>query len=179
MGCSIHAFMEGKKDGKYFYCDSKGLNKVANYSWFGILAGVRTTGIQLFEVKGIPDDVSAHVRDMFDNLGVDAHTGSFVTLEELKTLSVKGRSIPVAGVMDKEQHANLQASVSEGKPDWKLLYPHASFENEVTDKKVAFKFDVPLKNFIEKPLKNWIRELTKVEKNEDLTDARVVFYFDN
>lgn len=93
MGCDIHAYAEAKMFGRWIPMgkivkDHRGQIMVGyvyegrNYSLFGKLAGVRGGDI-LIEPRGIPEDVSDHVREVYGEWGCDAHTASHYYLDEL------------------------------------------------------------------------------------------------
>ena len=56
-----------------------------NYRLFGVLAGVRDTSVrQLYRTRGFPKDASEPVTKDFIRWNGDAHTPSFLFLEEFK-----------------------------------------------------------------------------------------------
>jgi hypothetical protein len=106
MGCDIHTYIEKKKDGKWIPAqgfmqtgdDDDELPDVPiydtfferNYALFGLLAGVRNSNIVWFKPKGFPKDASKEVKAQFDYWGVDAHTPSYLTKEELDRVDWDG-----------------------------------------------------------------------------------------
>ena len=60
-----------------------------NYILFSVLAGVRShyTIEQKFEVKGFPKDASPNIRQLYEKWGSDAHSASYLTLTDLKSIS--------------------------------------------------------------------------------------------
>jgi hypothetical protein len=56
-----------------------------NYSLFGALAGVRDDSMELIADmdRGLPDDVSDELCDMFDEWGMDAHSANYLYLDEI------------------------------------------------------------------------------------------------
>jgi hypothetical protein len=56
-----------------------------NYSLFGALAGVRDDSMELIADmdRGLPDDVSDELCDMFDEYGMDAHSANYLYLDEI------------------------------------------------------------------------------------------------
>jgi hypothetical protein len=56
-----------------------------NYSLFGALAGVRDGSMELIADmdRGLPDDVSDELCDMFDEWGMDAHSANYLYLDEI------------------------------------------------------------------------------------------------
>lgn len=110
MGCDIHGWIEKRVDGKWLahrnivgcdyddhdldgdipdHLDLDGQRygridelKDRHYAFFGKLAQVRTDETDGLEPRGFPDDASPECRADFDNWGGDAHTPSWVMLEE-------------------------------------------------------------------------------------------------
>lgn len=109
MGCDIHVYLEKKvkvnDELKWVNCDyyqkneyyeeysgddsEKEFNIVQfygerSYTLFGILAGVRDGyNIQISEPKGLPDDVTPEVKSISDYWGSDAHSHSYLTINEI------------------------------------------------------------------------------------------------
>ena len=56
-----------------------------NYSLFGALAGVRDGSMELIADmdRGLPDDVSDELCDMFDEWGMDSHSANYLYLDEI------------------------------------------------------------------------------------------------
>lgn len=54
-----------------------------NYWLFGVLAGVRGSGPAIRLPRGLPSDLSEAVKGAYDSLGGDAHTPSWLTVEQL------------------------------------------------------------------------------------------------
>jgi hypothetical protein len=65
-----------------------------NYQLFGVLAGVRQCSDQKFERKGFPEDASPIVRGIYEQWGGDAHTPSYLTLKELKSIDWEKECVP-------------------------------------------------------------------------------------
>ncbi len=94
MGCDIHLFVEKRNlvSGKWESVPEPPVSR--NYSLFAILADVRNhfgfAGVDLGDPynviappRGLPADVSRLVRREFKSWGLNAHTPSWFTLEEL------------------------------------------------------------------------------------------------
>jgi hypothetical protein len=89
MGCDIHMYFERKLDngswtnipsdeeyGGYYVC--------RNYILFGYLAGVRNYNVKpIADQRGIPKDVSKTIYEIYFDFGSDAHSASYLTIEEL------------------------------------------------------------------------------------------------
>lgn len=59
MGCDIHCYIEYMERGEtYWFSFGDRINPGRNYTLFGLLAGVRVEGIQLFPLRGVPADMS-------------------------------------------------------------------------------------------------------------------------
>ena len=56
-----------------------------NYDLFGALAGVRNPSMELIADmdRGLPDDVSDELCDIFDEWGMDAHSANYLYLDEI------------------------------------------------------------------------------------------------
>lgn len=83
MGCDIHAYSE-KKDSRYGYYELHGkMEDSRDYEFFGLIAGVRRQTVDSMTPKGIPEDVSSDIKTLFLGWDSDAHTPSYLTLDEL------------------------------------------------------------------------------------------------
>ena len=60
-----------------------------NYALFGALAGVRNVQIQHISPRGIPKDISNKVKEEYKKWDSDAHTPSWLSLEELMDTDVE------------------------------------------------------------------------------------------
>ena len=191
MGCDIHIFSETKKDGvwvnneefveelfdgeePYIHVpyDDQFYNG-RDYNLFGVLAGVRAEDLQQFEVKGFPADASPLVAKNYESWGVDAHTPSYLTLEELKALKLDDTKVSVTGMMKSTQWEMLRDSISTGTPDWGLLYPHCGWTNgkDYTE----FQVMVPIKVLVDDSFERFLSCFDHLGEGEH----RVVFWFDN
>jgi hypothetical protein len=111
MGCDIHFYVEKKENGKWISADEwekdtecgepylhvaygKEFYDDRNYGLFAILAGVRNNygfaGCDLgdkfnpiSQPKGLPDDVCEEVKQASDYDGVDGHSHSWFTVQEI------------------------------------------------------------------------------------------------
>ena len=91
MGCDIHGFVEIQKD--YFVelkrwdalIDIGSLIK-RNYTPFGDLFGVRNYNETkpVAGNRGIPKDISDIVKEEIKDIGIDGHSHTWITFEELK-----------------------------------------------------------------------------------------------
>jgi hypothetical protein len=76
-----------------------------NYQLFAILAGVRDYGkvVPIAKPRGVPEDLSAEVREDVDGYGPDAHGASWYTLKELLDWNWEATAGFCAGVIGLEQ----------------------------------------------------------------------------
>ena len=98
MGCDVHMFIEHREnpdqpwksdpghstfieDGDVYVHAVSATNR--NYELFGILASVRSNGC-IYPQRGLPDDVSPLVKQESDRWDSDAHSHSWLTLQEFK-----------------------------------------------------------------------------------------------
>ena len=188
MGCDLHLYCEIQRDdGTWEH--AQGVKKDddsqvpdvpypdriysgRNYELFGWLAGVRCPENQEFEEKGFPDDASPEVARIFASWGNDAHTPSWIYVDDILK-HAKGTVI-VEGKMDKKQKEELDADIVSKKPKWDKLYPHCG---DTTDKSfVKFKYDVP-RSFM---FGSFFEAMEKCNQYKfGHGKARIVFWFDN
>lgn len=86
MGCDIHTFAEKKNpNGQWEVIPDCRPFQSRNYGLFGWLADVRNYSSlkPISEPKGFPDDASPEVFNNFEDWDCDAHTPSWVLVEEL------------------------------------------------------------------------------------------------
>lgn len=104
MGCDIHEHREQKVDGVWVTADTwidesgepnyppgtqtyvtDGLSLSRNYSLFGYLCeGVRRDVDDARPERGLPPDVSKEVKQSFVSWESDAHSASYITINEIK-----------------------------------------------------------------------------------------------
>lgn len=85
MGCDIHSHAEKKIEGVYEKIQGLEPFDWRNYGMFGFLADVRNYPAvpPISKSRGIPVDVSAEVAENYENWGSDAHSASWLSVEEL------------------------------------------------------------------------------------------------
>lgn len=85
MGCDIHTHAEKRIEGKWRRIARLEPFESRTYGTFAFLAGVRNySGVKpIAEGRGIPEDASEGTRDEHESWGVDAHSASWLSLEEL------------------------------------------------------------------------------------------------
>lgn len=86
MGCDIHVCAERKgADGNFEDVNIGDALCGRSYGEFAFLAGVRNySGVQpIAEPRGFPEDAASTTAQAFDDWGCDAHTPSWLTVDEL------------------------------------------------------------------------------------------------
>lgn len=94
-----------------------------NYQLFGVLAGVRYAVEPDFEVKGFPNDAHPLTRVLFEQWDSDAHTPSYIHLEE------------IGKWLDGNEEHDCFETLDKLYKDLKCSYPDGK------DKRVVFWFD--------------------------------------
>lgn len=133
MGCDLHAYAEKNVDGKWELVPEVEIFVDRNYFLFEFLAGVRSyIGIKpIVKPRGIPKNASKSTSESYKEWGMDAHTPSWLTLEELLEF-------------DYEKMINNQRMGQKGS--YKEFLGHEFFEDLETMKKegierIVFWFD--------------------------------------
>lgn len=192
MGCDIHLYVEKKKNGKWV--SAQGLVKDEdgnldvpypdilfddrNYELFAFLAGVRDYwGNQYFKPKGFPKNASEEIKKIYKRWGLDAHTPSYLTLKELKSVNWEDKMIKESGKMDKKQWKKLKKSIDSGKPNWDLLYPHCLETNIKSH--VPFEVSIPIKVYLKRFYDIVVERLYTYDWKCKEDEIRIVFWFDN
>jgi len=192
MGCDIHLHVE-KKIGQEWVCiDTMSFSPWANkpyterelssvfddrnYSLFRWLAQVRGTESAGFEAKGFPSNTSKEVSESFNKWSGDAHTPSYLTLEELNS-KFKGK-ITISGMMKGSQLAKLENSLKDEQPNYDLIYPYCQL---TTDKEsIPFSVEVPMSWKFSRFYDNVIQFMERHSYGEGgKSSVRIVFWFDN
>jgi len=84
MGCDIHPYICRWTEEKGFnHFSYEQLDFGRNYVIFGLMAGVRGDK-QLFEPRGLPDDLPSAVQFASEYYGDDWHTPSWLNVDELR-----------------------------------------------------------------------------------------------
>lgn len=82
MGCDVHIHAEVKIDGEWEHYDQPRMDR--NYEAFEKLAGVRgNIENSMFPVRGLPRDASAVTKFDRARWGIDGHTHSWISSEEI------------------------------------------------------------------------------------------------
>ena len=215
MGCDIHMYVERKTSRGWFNCDyfvpnvnykeptcvnsaryfkdeSSKYQHVPiydgrNYALFATLADVRNYGNTAYisEPKGFPEDACDYIKDQYESWYGDAHSASYLTLQELIDFHKAGYPLKRRGMLSPEQLEDFDNGVlpdhwCQGTNIYGYEFREWEEENDVL---------VPL---IEK-LKDRADELYMIYKfywdsNDEhcresaykaAADIRIVFWFDN
>lgn len=206
MGCDIHMYVERKTNNGWFNCDyfvpninyRKGMCEEAkwaqvpiyddrSYSLFATLANVRNYGHTEYisEPKGIPDDACEYIREEYDAWYFDAHSASYLTLQELIDFHEAGHPLKHRGMLSPEQLKEFDEGILPNHWCRGCNVPGYEFREWEEENDIL----VPLIN----KLKDRADELNMIYRfcwdadNEDsrrkayetAADIRIVFWFDN
>lgn len=89
MGCDIHAFIEKREPQSSSYSCSIEFPINRDYFLFGLLAGVRYSKCKYIQPRGFPKDAHWLTEENYEEMKVDAHTPSWLTLAELEAIIPK------------------------------------------------------------------------------------------
>lgn len=103
MGCDIHTHAERRVDGKW-----QAVPEVTPFDWrsygmYGFLAGVRNYSAvpQIAQRRDVPADLSGPVREDYERWDCDAHSASWLSLDELLAFNydqpVEDRRVTING----------------------------------------------------------------------------------
>lgn len=214
MGCDIHTYVE-KKEGNHWNA-LKGKNRFfgkwedeeeftisnwiydgRNYELFALLAGVRNTYkvTPISKPKGVPNDLSNSIMKDYEEWGVDAHSASYYTFEELLNFDGKNKYIEVEGFVGEKGYKTFK---EKGEPDSYCGNVHGPDVEKVLNCEMerviknkypweqktmfytALKWKVLYSEILEYLLKNIEKYIAEqhIEK-EDYKNYRMVFWFDN
>lgn len=82
MGADIHAYVEwSPRPGGWYFLGEVVIMR--NYLFMGLVAGIREIERPVVPPRGLPRDVSFDVENAWDNQQGDAHTPTWLTLEEV------------------------------------------------------------------------------------------------
>lgn len=191
MGCDIHLYREKQIGGQWLTADEweideDGDKRIAwekraytgrNYKLFGILAkGVRGEEYAFsFEKRGMPANACPEVAEKAESWGCDGHSHSFLYLHELKDLvaTLEKTTICISGMKDREQLAELRASMSSGSPDWDLLWPFCAWGTG--ENLESFEIEIPAMEYLGLSLRTIIDSFDGIDGD----NHRFVFFFDS
>lgn len=192
MGCDIHFYKEKLVDGQWQSADEweekdygdgayqqvpyeKQFND-RNYNLFGLLAkGVRSEHPFSLEPRGLPYDLSEQVKKAATGWDGDGHSHSYLYLHELKSLRsfLERQTIKIEGMKNKDQLAEMQATIDAGIPNWDLLWPYCKWGT--SPDLVEFCMDIPASITVGDGLDKIISSFEGVDGD----NHRAVFWFDN
>lgn len=166
MGCDIHSYAERKTDGQWHHVVGVfGSSKYPSnepfdwrdYSVFAFLAGVRNYSdvTPIMEPRGLPEDASQSVKDEHEVWYGDAHTASWLLIEELNNFdydqTMEDRRVarrvvnPITG--GGWTDGGCTANPGEGRPmTYREFLGHGFFDdlavlNKIGAERVVFWFD--------------------------------------
>lgn len=208
MGCDIHMYVERKHEDQWHNCDyfvpsinwkeADGpydslftrvpMYEHRNYALFATLADVRNYGgtDYICEPKGFPDDASDYTRSEYEDWYGDAHSCSYLTLQELLDFQKEKHPLKRRGMISPEAQKDLD--LYGILPDtWCQGTSNPGFEFREWEE------DVDILEPIIHELKKRADELYMIYKwawdstDEDTresaykaaADIRIVFWFDN
>jgi hypothetical protein len=190
MGCDIHLYKEKRVGGVWVTAEEwedeygEGADVPyqkrftgRNYELFGLLSkGVRCEHEYSFEPRGIPFDACLEVAGVIARWEGDAHSTSYLYLEELKDMAqfLAAQTTKIAGMKDANELAKLQESIaSDAATDWNLLYPYCKWAS--SPDYVNFELDIPASFAFGDSLERIIKSFDGVDGD----NHRIVFFFDN
>lgn len=207
MGCDIHFYVE-KHYGKAWHAVQSPKSIMSSwdkrkrqYDWFvsrsyllfGILAGVRVDNfITPIDPRGMPDDASPIVNSKYAAWRGDAHTPSYIYLNELLDFtSIESEREVWMNVLDYKKFKNNDNNlldtlfwepyksqvVSIDEMDRLVNLLAFSNDNREVDKYVNIKAKLPITAFISHFWQSHVFEMKKLDK--DPAKVRCVFWFDN
>lgn len=156
MGCDIHSYAEAKNaQGAWVFIPQISPFDWRNYTTFSFLAGVRNgLGITPIHPKrGMPEDASPEVLAENEQWSGDAHSHSWLTIQELSDFNYDG-------LVDYQEPDDLRGRLA------KVLRENAGMEEEPREM-------ITYRQLLSKEFFNDLEELQK------LGVGRIVFWFDN
>lgn len=180
MGCDIHLYREKKVNGKWITADNcandDGAYKGRNYDLFGLLSkGVRREYEYSFIARGLPLDSCKEVSECSEQWGCDGHSHSYLTLTELISFRefLKDKTIPLSGMMNRDQFQRLEDGMKKTPQDFTDLYPYCQMTNN--KEFVTFQIEIPVLKTVDNCLDTIINSFDGISGD----DHRIVFWFDN
>lgn len=134
MGCDIHMYVEYRLDGKWVSGDLFEINPYypkygpeyrlvelygyRDYALFGILAGVREPEMpRIADPRGLPRDCNDLIKKEYEHWELDAHSCSWVTLQELIDTQKE-----TTGILDSVGLNNLTDKLKERANELNIIY---------------------------------------------------------
>jgi len=102
-------FKEDEEEGELEY-EIKSIYNNRGYNLFALLAGVRNYSevVPIDEPRGIPKDVHSVTKREYESWGLDGHTPSWFTLEELKQAKKDNPTTQYSGMVSPEGMAAIE-----------------------------------------------------------------------
>lgn len=186
MGCDIHIYSESLIEEKWVLQEKlEDVNKGhpefpephydtinadnlfigRNYFLFGILAGVRSWDEGDFEVKGLPKDSSKELNILYKQWRGNAHTPSYITLEELKEW------------LGREQYEGRKEVIEANITWWIKELKKVNVGNVIASMNgfLNGKFMNEEYEYVHNVIQTWVDKLSKRKGK----DQRIVFWFDS
>ena len=197
MGTDIHLFAEKVMDSTWvplqrfnWYTDDAGewysipdedeLYIDRDYHLFAFLAGVRDDEqTQKFPLKGIPEDANEEIRKAFKLWSHGAHSASFLTLTELKSIDWDNDTISYTGMMAHAEALKLTESLLTESPRWDLLDDLAEWMGPRMKNPTEFTIDVPIQVLFRSFYEKVVMGLDDLKGDLSDDQIRIVFWFDN
>lgn len=125
MGCDIHLYMEKKTDNgweRVRYIHDLYFRSYWQFAQLGMTG--RAYGTEpLFELKGLPQNLSEFVQRELDEYGGDGHSPSYLTLQEMgEKLASNKDAGPQIWEIFEEMQSLFKKHKLEDKKDFRLVY---------------------------------------------------------
>lgn len=212
MGCDIHGYIEVKKSDWADYWDAcMDIKSIIgrNYSMFATLFGVRNYDEfnAVAPDRGLPQNVSDEVKADFETWGCDAHSPSFITLQEFKNINWDEHGTTLSQFIDcyklgeNKPFASFISSSELRPADYRLLQQGETVtKGEITYKRnfskksdakskdweLLFSIMEQLQNFYDERAKEYasndpeiVDEKPQIVPHVDTSRVRLVVWFDN
>lgn len=171
-----------------------------NYDLFAMLANVRNgygfAGVNtgdgfnpIAEPRGVPEDASKYYKNEVADWGVDSHSHSYFTVDELEAYDWTGQSTTHRGWVDKEQYEVFK---KKGKPESWSGGVSGGRVKHITNEEMGkidgsnmssyytqVEWQESYAESVGSFLTDTIPTLRKIKQMEDVDDVRIVFFFDN
>lgn len=167
MGCDIHEMVEVKNEHNWWN-NAGHANLKRDYEMFAVLAGVRNSYnlIPISEPKGKPKDSCSEFDAWLEHWNGDAHSTSWLTLNELKSFDLNQEFFDDRVICSKDNDGNITSTAAwSTKPTL----------GQVGNRKVFSLWG-------KKSWDNLIKHMEKIKVLWDIKsdeDIRLCFFFDN
>jgi len=160
MGCDIHEMIE--VESTYRWLNAGDPNSDRNYTIFSVLADVRNSdGVPFISSpRGVPENCSQEFEALVEYWGADAHSLSWVTLEEMKAYDINQKYTSTRVITGKDSDGKITGTCAWTKDK------HLGPIGETT----IFGVWGP---------HSWNNLIAKMEKASEGRPTRLCFFFDN